>query len=195
MDTGPRSNRELKARGLNVDFVGSVSIDPPSTLEYPGADPDHEGWGGFTTADIDAHVTQWVQSAAPDVVLVSIGTNDLVGPNDPSAALISLVNKVKLANPNAFVLVSGLPANPGFSPANFAAFTQTARNLGNASATDRVVFVDLGAEMAAAGWNWKFDTPDQTHPTLEGGVFYANAWLPSVLDCAAVGHLLTLEVQ
>jgi lysophospholipase L1-like esterase len=67
-----------------VNFVGSV-ISGQSVF----GDPQHEGHGGATDADIAADVLTWLRQADPvDVVLLHIGTNDLnTDPSDVEAIL------------------------------------------------------------------------------------------------------------
>jgi lysophospholipase L1-like esterase len=63
----------LARDGITVDMVGSQRSGPASVL-----DRDHEGYGGLTLADMRPRVAQWVRRADPDVVLLHIGTNDLL---------------------------------------------------------------------------------------------------------------------
>ncbi|MER5786499.1 GDSL-type esterase/lipase family protein [Streptomyces mobaraensis] len=60
----------LDGHAGTLDFVGS---------ERSGRvpDPDHEGHPGWTTEGLLSHIGTWLPAAAPNVVLVHIGTNDL----------------------------------------------------------------------------------------------------------------------
>ncbi len=55
---------------VTTDFVGSLSNGSFS-------DPQHEGHEGATVDYVNNNVTSWVTTAAPDFVLLNIGTNDL----------------------------------------------------------------------------------------------------------------------
>src|SRR4051812_31338835 len=63
--------------GFAVDFVGSI---PEGDIP----DPDHEGHGGHTALklihdpDTNKGVFQWLRDASPDVVLLHIGTNNVI---------------------------------------------------------------------------------------------------------------------
>jgi GDSL-like lipase/acylhydrolase family protein/carbohydrate binding protein with CBM35 domain len=64
----------FQADGRRIDFVGSRSTGP---AQLP--DPDHEGHPGLRMRDIDpARLRGWLEHAAPDVVLVHLGTNDVI---------------------------------------------------------------------------------------------------------------------
>jgi acyl-CoA thioesterase-1 len=66
--------QELLARdGVVVDMVGSQRDGPASV-----PDGDHEGYGGITLEAMKPRVADWVRQAAPDVVLLHAGTNDLL---------------------------------------------------------------------------------------------------------------------
>ncbi|MGE0312172.1 MAG: Ig-like domain-containing protein [Lautropia sp.] len=65
--------QELLANGgYAFDFVGSMSTGSSAGI----ADPDHEGHSGFSSTDIDGNIAGWIAGAAPDIVLLHIGTND-----------------------------------------------------------------------------------------------------------------------
>jgi lysophospholipase L1-like esterase len=59
--------------GRAVQFVGSEYGGPPML-----GDRDHEGHPGWETGQLDRHVTAWLRTYEPDVVLLHIGTNDLI---------------------------------------------------------------------------------------------------------------------
>src|SRR5687767_179244 len=71
----------LQAAHIPVDFVGSLTEhyvprvnDPPN----PDFDMDHEGHAGLRTDEILAQIPAWAQTYQPDVVLIHLGTNDLM---------------------------------------------------------------------------------------------------------------------
>jgi lysophospholipase L1-like esterase len=63
----------LARDGVTVDMVGSQHSGPASVR-----DVDYEGYGGLTLEDMRSRVAQWVRRADPDVVLLHMGTNDLL---------------------------------------------------------------------------------------------------------------------
>lgn len=60
-----------------VDFVGSMSAGPKQLAER-----SHEGHPGWEIAQIDRHVDAWLTSYRPDIVLLHIGTNDVLRNDD-----------------------------------------------------------------------------------------------------------------
>jgi lysophospholipase L1-like esterase len=92
----------LRGAGLDVDFVGSQRSGP-------GADPDHEGHGGWTVERITAEVDGWLAAYEPDVVLLHIGTNNVTRGEPPAriaGKLTALVDRIRAARPHTYVLVS-----------------------------------------------------------------------------------------
>lgn len=65
----------------NIDFVGSLSEGSSANPQI--GDPNHEGHGGLTSADIANGITGWLNTDPPDIILLHIGTNDLS--NNPGA--------------------------------------------------------------------------------------------------------------
>ncbi len=63
----------LTAAGINYDFVGSSTVNPA-----PGIDPDHNGYPGYRTDQILSNLPSWLSTSNPDIVLLHIGTNDLL---------------------------------------------------------------------------------------------------------------------
>ena len=65
--------------GYPADFVGSLwgVYDDGSAPLYPDFDANHEGHYGYRADQVLANITVWAQAAAPDVVLIHLGHNDL----------------------------------------------------------------------------------------------------------------------
>ncbi|MEL6124646.1 MAG: hypothetical protein AAFR14_13105 [Bacteroidota bacterium] len=73
---------DLVEGGYDIDFIGTMT-DP---VDYPQVsditfDPDHEGRGGWTSAQILANIESWLdRNDVPDIVLFSSpGGNDILG--------------------------------------------------------------------------------------------------------------------
>lgn len=95
----------FRADGQAVQFVGSEYGGPPTL-----GDRDHEGHPGWETAQLDRHVTKWISTYEPDVVLLHIGTNDLLHGKAASAParLRTLLGHIISAAPHAQVYVAAI---------------------------------------------------------------------------------------
>ena len=162
----------LAAAGRPADFVGTQHQGPPGF-----DDPEHEGHGGFRIAQVRAGVPGWMAATAPDVVLVMIGTNDVLGNFDPTDApvrLRALLDTISTARPTASVLVSSIPP---IGPAHCAcqalvdAYNSALPPLveARAAAGYPVSFVDMAAVSVA-------DLGDGIHPDDVGYAKIADAW-------------------
>src|SRR3954452_18575432 len=117
--------QKLVAGGYTVDFVGSLSNGPASL-----GDHDHEGHSGWTIAQIDANIVNWLRTYTPHTILLHIGTNDMYG-SDPAGAprrLSALVDRITAQVPNADLFVATI------IPIRFA--DQTVRTFNAAIAPD-----------------------------------------------------------
>lgn len=71
--------KQFKGNGWNVDFIGSRADEGTyPEFESTSFDVDHEGTGGAKTSDIIETLEAVQFSAAPEVVLLGIGGNDLL---------------------------------------------------------------------------------------------------------------------
>lgn len=62
----------LGAAGVAFDFVGTRNDNPA-----PGIDPDHQGIDGIRTDQVLSTMSNWLPRN-PDIVLMKLGTNDLI---------------------------------------------------------------------------------------------------------------------
>jgi len=163
--------QRFKADGRPVDFVGSQS-DGPALL----GDKDHEGHGGWRIDQISAQVQGWLTTSRPDVVLLMIGTNDVIQNFDLAhapARLSALIDKITATVPNANVFVSTI--TPLADPAQEArgkAFNATIPGIVAAKQAQgrHVHLVDQHGVMTAA------ELTDGIHPTNGGYSKMARRW-------------------
>ncbi|WP_312873409.1 SGNH/GDSL hydrolase family protein [Kibdelosporangium persicum] len=159
---------KLRAAGRTIDFVGSMSTGPATM-----PDRDHEGHPGWTIAQIDTNVANWLRTYAPRTILLHIGTNDMYG-SDPAGAprrLSTLIDRITAQSPNADLFVATI------IPIRFA--DQTVRNFNaaitpmvraKAAAGKRVHLVDMYPSVPIA------DLPDGIHPNSAGYSKMATTW-------------------
>ncbi|QYN34910.1 SGNH/GDSL hydrolase family protein [Pseudonocardia sp. DSM 110487] len=165
----------LARDGVTVDMVGSQRSAPPSV-----PDGDYEGNSGLTLTDMRPRVAQWVRRADPDVVLLHIGTNDLLKGDSAEKTVRRLEDVLSqiVAVSDAHVIVAGVWAPlPG-------------------DARDRAEFNRLSAAVVAQfrqrGSSMRFldvseplesdELADGLHPNATGYRMIAAMWERQILE-------------
>ncbi len=163
--------------GHTIDYVGSHQTN--SALL---ADMDHDGWGGWTIGQIDANIIGWLDGigAAPDILLLHIGTNNFgSGASNPGAIneLDALITKIANHRPTTQIIVTNLMERGGTANTNiqneFNPFVEGI--VSNQSTAGRLVsFLDMRSAVPLS------DMPDQLHPNDAGYGKMAAAWLGAI---------------
>jgi lysophospholipase L1-like esterase len=165
---------DLAASHREVDFVGSLQDGPPSMT-----DRDHEGHGGWRIDQIDAIVQDRLATYRPDIVLLTIGTNDLIQDHDVPGApqrLAGLVDDIEAAAPMVEVYVSSIPPidNPAVQPL-VDTYDAAVRALVPGRPDDgQVHFVDSGAAVTVD------HLVDGVHPDIAGYDAMGHAWFEAI---------------
>ena len=168
---------DLDAAGVMYDFVGSLQSGPDEL-----ADQDEEGHGGWRIDQIAAIAVDAVTTYDPDVVLLMIGTNDIVQGYDldhPSDRLADLIDEITDANPDVILYVSTIPPLADVSDdAEVEAYNGTIpATVAAARAADRDVrFVDAGALIDAD------QLSDGVHPVADAYASIGHAWSAALLE-------------
>ena len=110
--------KNLVDSNYNFDFVGRQK-DYGNYEEYSGEefDNDHEGAGGYESEDVLDNIDEILAAiSSPDIVLLSIGGNDLLDggnpPSEPIANIVKLVEKLQTHNSNVTIFLERIaPAN------------------------------------------------------------------------------------
>ncbi|GLI02869.1 cellulose binding domain-containing protein [Phytohabitans aurantiacus] len=153
--------------GYKIDFVGS-QFNGPASL----GDHDHQGHSGWTIAQIDANVVNWLRATTPRTVLLHIGTNDMFSASAGAPQRLStLIDKITNTAPDAEVFVASIIRLNG---ADTQVRTYNAAIPGivqsKVSAGKRVHFVDMYPALAAG------DLADGVHPNAGGYGKMATVW-------------------
>lgn len=94
------------ASGWHVQFVGSRSNGPTSL-----PDKAHEGHPGWRTDQISTHVVKWLTTYQPQIILLHIGTNDIIQGYSVSTAIMRLnylIDQITHTLPSAIVIVAAI---------------------------------------------------------------------------------------
>lgn len=110
--------KNLVDNNYNFDFVGRQK-DYGTYEEYSGEefDNDHEGAGGYESEDVLANIDEILAAiSSPDIILLSIGGNDLLDggnpPSEPISNIVQLVEKLQTHNYNVTIFLEQIaPAN------------------------------------------------------------------------------------
>ncbi|NJP99706.1 SGNH/GDSL hydrolase family protein [Streptomyces zingiberis] len=176
--------QKFVAGGHSVDFVGSASNGPGNL-----PDRNHEGHSGWTIAQIDANITNWLRAYTPDTILLHIGTNDMYGsdPNGAAGRLNTLIDRITAQAPNAHLFVATIipiPWADGTVRSFNAQIPGIVQNKVNAG--KKVHLVDMYSALNAS------DLADGVHPNATGYSKMATRWyealrsVPGSLGTAAV---------
>jgi hypothetical protein len=186
----------LTADGLDVVFVGPLSDGSFPSPAHDGVTGDviNGAWGRIASGRIETYT--------PDIILLLIGTNDILGGGSPSTALgtySSLLDSIITHGPNVKTIVGSLP------PMNSSVVGSTVSSNVNvfnsglvtlvASKGSNFIFADLNTGLLTS------DLADGIHPTDAGNDKLAALWYPALyvylLDGSGIilddgsGNLLT----
>jgi acyl-CoA thioesterase I len=107
----------LLNKDYRIDFVGSlhgVGDGPPANPDF---DMDHEGHPGWRADEILVNIQMWATQAAPDVVLLHIGTNDLCQGQSVASTITDIghiIDVLRTVNPRIQILLAQLIGQASF---------------------------------------------------------------------------------
>ncbi|KAF2204680.1 SGNH hydrolase [Delitschia confertaspora ATCC 74209] len=109
------------AKVTNIDFVGSNKA-PDCGANFKGYDGENEGHAGALATDYakNKNLTGWLKDAKPDIVLMHVGTNDIIQGRKTEEILDAyskLVDEMRGSTKNMKILISTLiPISPDKFP-------------------------------------------------------------------------------
>jgi len=154
----------------NIDFVGSRRSGPPNL-----PDQDNEGHSGWRIDQLRGQIDGWIGAYQPEVVLLHVGTNDILQHDQLSEAparLEDLVIRICQDRPGVQVAVASLIPRPGLDDevdafnARVPAVVAGARAVGCDAS-----FVDMHAALSDSDLD-----ESATHPTKAGYDKMARVW-------------------
>jgi lysophospholipase L1-like esterase len=175
---------ELTNRGYDVNFVGSRS----DNISSGSHDRDHEGWSGFTTADIATNLDTWLSGNPPDLILLHIGTNDLdiVSVSEAITGLGSVLDTAFAFDSDITIVLAQIVNRQTFSQ-DTADFNDQMVGLveSRLAAGYKILLVDHEAALL-----YPDDMSDLLHPNAAGYAKMSDAWFYGVTEffpvCASV---------
>lgn len=167
--------QDLKSAHWHVQFVGSQK-DGPASL----SDRDHEGHPGWRIDQISSNVEKWLRTYKPQVVLLHIGTNDIIQNYALSSApsrLRSLILKIHSTLPKTIIIVAEIiPFSDSARNAQAITYNRTIPTL-----TKKLVaqglpihYVDMYHAVPVS------DLVDGVHPNDSGYDAMAHVWYQSL---------------
>lgn len=174
--------KNLGADNLSVDFVGSQFNGPPSL-----GDKNHEGRGGWTIDQITSLVDRGIiKTYQPQMVLLMIGTNDVLRSNSLNTIagdLSNLIDRISQDSSNTRIFVSSIapidPASKGTTRANLAKdFNALLPDFVKDKVAQgrKVTYVNAGGSL-----NLNDLVPDGVHPNVAGYNKIGDAWYDTLV--------------
>jgi lysophospholipase L1-like esterase len=174
----------LKDAGYNASFVGSLTTGLNPEFVWPARsgvpfDPHHEGHYGWKTAAVRDHLREWIQTytAAPDIALIHLGTNDQNEPDYEKAVaqpLKEIIAMLREKNPHIIVLVAHLDFNGGAALKIRPVVEQMAQEISTPDSPVKTVAMYEGWHENPADPDT--DTFDWAHPNEQGQKKMAEKW-------------------
>ncbi|MEO6477770.1 MAG: GDSL-type esterase/lipase family protein [Luteolibacter sp.] len=180
----------LAGAGISYDFVGNSNLNPA-----PGIDPDHNGYPGIRTDQALSALSGWL-AVNPDVVLVHLGTNDMIQHVAIGTAignLSQIIQQITVNSPNRKLYVATIipiiDTRDGHTPAEWKviidAYNDQVRSLVAQYANQgrKVFLTDM-----SAGLVYTFSDPsknffqpgDGTHPGQAGYNQMGDFWFGAI---------------
>ncbi|MDJ0556128.1 MAG: SGNH/GDSL hydrolase family protein [Microcoleaceae cyanobacterium MO_207.B10] len=169
--------KKLIDEGFNFEFVGSMKNGPESL-----PDKNHEGHSGWRIDQINQLIKRWLKKAQPEIILLMIGTNDMVQNYFVETApqrLDKLVRDIFQQLPEVQILVASIPL------VDELVINEKVQNYNSAIKSlveerkkqgDRLHFVDIYSELSID------DLADGVHPNIQGHSKMADIWGTVLID-------------
>jgi lysophospholipase L1-like esterase len=166
----------IRNAGKNVDFVGSLS-GGPSAL----GDKNHEGHSGWRIDQIDSSINGWMDTYKPKIVILHIGTNDVLQNYNVSSAptrLSALIDKIcaKLPSGGKLYVAKIIPLSNSSQNQNVINYNNQIPGIvqSKLNSGKPVYMVDMYSALTTA------DLADGVHPSQNGYDKMGNVWYNAI---------------
>jgi lysophospholipase L1-like esterase len=165
--------QKIVAGGDSVDFVGSMTNGPAGL-----GDRNHEGHSGWTIAQIDGNIVNWLNTYRPQTILLHIGTNDMIrNMGGAPARLSGLLDRITDHSPDTKVFVSTIiPLSSADSAVRTFNAAIPSMVQGKVNAGKKVYLVDMYSALTGS------DLADGVHPNAGGYSKMAARWYNALLS-------------
>jgi lysophospholipase L1-like esterase len=172
--------RKAVADAKGLRFVGS-ELNGPQTVAGVTFPRNHEGHGGWKIDQVSSLVPIPALQDEPHIVLLMIGTNDVLQTHALDAAperLGVLIDSLVAAAPEALIVVAQITPLEGFGAPGVEAYNQRIPALVEARAAEgkHVLLVDMSMGFST---EW---LPDGVHPNETGYAHMASVWYQAISD-------------
>ncbi len=169
----------LEDEGFDVNFVGGQRNAFGGPNVPSDFDLDHEGHWDYESSDIRFNSPAYAAVHNPDIVLLHIGTNDIIrnrGIDRTLNEVTTIIDNFRAVNPNVVVLLAEvIPSDR--STGELAAYGRSLAELALVMSTSDapIVSVDMRTDFFVSS-----DTYDGIHPNSSGEQKMASRWLAAL---------------
>jgi hypothetical protein len=186
--------------GIHFDLVGSQNSNHNGTRVWPdhrghSFDHEHEGHPGWRAEQILAILPTWLQSYTPDIVLLHIGTNDVMANQttlSTTTEIEQIITVLRGDNPRVIVLLAEIiPNRDPILNQRIIELNQRIDSIAMSKSTveSPVVIVDQNL-----GFNVTEDTDDGVHPNRTGAEKIAQKWFEAIAKAVQLRFLPSKEL-
>jgi lysophospholipase L1-like esterase len=179
---------DLRKNGYDVDFVGSRNLPNFPNVSF---DQDNEGHGGYSSDEIlhgvpddrwePGYLAEWIQGYDFDMVLLLIGTNDVLReiPLEETAINIEkIVTVLRQKNPKVTIFMATLPPASHYRQSLIDLNQEIVRIADRTTTSEsRVIVVDQYYGYDGVGDN---QPPGYVHPDESGEKKLAKNWYDAI---------------
>jgi lysophospholipase L1-like esterase len=180
----------LDAAGYTTDFVGSLTDGDFTDNQHEG----HDGWHADETGstnDILGRVAEWLSETDEDIVLLHVGTNDILANGEDADEVSDILDEIFATNSDITVVVALIiKADASYSwTGDVSIYNSNLNTMAQAriAGGDDIIVVDM-----ENGAGLLYDSPDMVgfHPSPTGYDKMATNWYPAVTEAIARQHAL-----